>query len=161
MLVISKFFLILISDNIWYFLMFYHSKSLYLSSCTVFSIDKQTNIFLIVINIDATDIAMDNQQVLFNVHKRDIIKKSRRKSASTKSVRAACHMNPNIVYLVLRLPAAWRRISRRRDASLYSSDSLMRNRGTSRVHWFRVFSFSVSIFLLNRVIFSRTKLGAK
>lgn len=76
MLVISKFFLILISDNIWYFLMFYHSKSLYLSSCTVFSIDKQTNIFLIVINIDATDIAMDNQQVLFNVHKRDIIKKA-------------------------------------------------------------------------------------
>ena len=56
--------------------MFYHSKSLYLSSCTVFSIDKQTNIFLIVINIDATDIAMDNQQVLFNVHKRDIIKKA-------------------------------------------------------------------------------------
>lgn len=50
----------------------------YLSSCIVFSIDKQTNIFLTVINIDVIDIAMDNQQVLFNVHKRNIIEKADR-----------------------------------------------------------------------------------
>lgn len=68
----------------------------YLSSCIVFSIDKQTNIFLTVINIDVIDIAMDNQQVLFNVHKRNIIEKADR----NRHRRRACA-----------LPAMWTRIS--------------------------------------------------
>lgn len=123
----------------------------YLSFCIVFSIDKQTNIFLIVINIDTTNIAIDNQQVLFNVHKCDIIEKADR----NRHRRRACALpvNPNIVYLVLRLPAAWRRISRRRDVSLYSSDSLMRNSGTSRARWFRVFIFHFYFFIKSRYFF--------
>ena len=85
--------------------------------------------FLTVVNIDTAG-GRSAGQVLFDVHKRDVIAKVNRNRRRRRRACAPPATRTRIsLYLELRLPAAWRRIFlRRRDASSYSSGSSMGKR---------------------------------
>lgn len=92
--------------------------------------------------------------MLFHLHKRDVTEKANRNRCRPRACALPCE-NSNIVSLELRLPAVWRPISGRRDASSYSSGSLMRKEiqlaDRAFLHLPFLFFYRIFLFFLTAV----------